>query len=417
MRFFKGRLRSARFLWIRWTPGVITMTGNKKFILSTIIGASMAQLAWGQGTEMAAVVSKPVSRTITLPGEIQPFLNVALRSRVAGYVDRVLVDRGSAVKEGDLLIELSAPEMKAQIAEAESKVQVAEGDRLQAEAKLASLGSTLTSLEATLRSTQATYDSLKVASQTPGAISGNELEIALRSVESQRAAVEAQRGNIQAQRASIEAIRNAKAAAEAALRALKEMEGYLRVTAPFTGVVTERIVHPGALVGPGSNEPLLVLQQISHLRVTVAVPEENVGAIAKGARVPFQVPAYADRSFSGTIARRSQVLDQKTRTMAVELDVMNPDQALAPGMYATVKWPVQRSKPALYVPRTSVVVTTERTFVIREKGGKAEWVNVSKGGADGDLVEVIGPLQAGDKVVKRANDELREGTPLLSQSK
>jgi len=393
------------------------MMGTKKFIWSAIITASLAQLAWGQGTEMAAVVSKPVSRTITLPGEIQPFLNVALRSRVAGYVDRVLVDRGSAVKEGDLLIELSAPEMKAQIAEAESKVQVAEGDRLQAEAKLASLQSTLASLEATLASAQATYDSLKVASQTPGAISGNELEIALRSVEAQRASVEAQRGNIQAQRASIEAIRNGKAAAEAALRAVKEMEAYLRVTAPFNGVVTERIVHPGALVGPGSNEPLLVLQQISHLRLTVAVPEESVGGIAKGASVTFQVPAYPERNYSGTVARRAQSLDSKTRTMAVELDVMNPDQSLAPGMYATVKWPVRSAKAALYVPRTSVVVTTERTFVIREKGGKAEWVNVTRGAADGDLIEVIGPLQAGDKVVKRANDELREGTPLQNPSK
>src|SRR5438128_5897922 len=278
------------------------MTGNKKFILSTIIGASMAQLAWGQGTEMAAVVSKPVSRTIVLPGEIQPFLNVALRAKVSGYVDRVLVDRGSAVKEGELLIELSAPEMKAQIAEAESKVQVAEGDRLQAEAKLASLEATLASLEATLAATQATYDRLKVASQTAGAISGNELEIALRSVEAQRASVEAQRGSIQAQRASIEAIRNGKAAAEAALRAIEEMEGYLRVTAPFNGVVTERIVHPGALVGPNSNEPLLVLQQISRLRVTVALPEGNVGGIAKGTSVPFQVPAYPERSHSGSVA-------------------------------------------------------------------------------------------------------------------
>ena len=393
------------------------MTGSKKFISSTIIAASLAQLAWGQGTEMAAVVSKPVSRTITLPGEIQPFLNVALRSRVAGYVDRVLVDRGSAVKEGDLLIELSAPEMKAQIAEAQSKVQVAEGDRLQAEAKLASLQSTLASLEATLASAQATYDSLKVASQTPGAISGNELEIALRSVEAQRASVEAQRGSIQAQRASIEAIRNGKAAAEAALRAIEEMEGYLRVTAPFNGVVTERIVHPGALVGPLSDAPLLVLQQISRLRVTVAVPEENVGGIAKGASVTFQVPAYPERNYSGTVARRAQSLDSKTRTMAVELDVMNPDQSLAPGMYATVKWPVRREKPALYVPKTSVVTTTERTFVIREKNGKAEWVNVGKGAADGDLFEVMGPLQPGDKVVKRANDELREGTALQNPTK
>ena len=393
------------------------MMGSKRFMLSTIVAASLAQLAWGQGPEMAAVVSKPVSRTIILPGEIQPFLNVALRSRVAGYVDRILVDRGSAVKEGELMVQLSAPEMKAQIAEYESKVQVAEGDRLQAEAKLASFGSTLTSLEATLAATQATYDRLKAASQTPGAISGNELDIALRSVEAQRASVEAQRGNIQAQRASSEGIRNAKAAAEAALRAVKEMEAYLRVTAPFNGVVTERIVHPGALVSPASEMPLLVLQQISHLRVTVAVPEENVGAIPKGATVPFQVPAYPERNYSGTVARRAQSLDSKTRTMAVELDVMNPDQSLAPGMYATVKWPVRSAKPALYVPKTSVVTTTERTFVIRAKDGKAEWVNVKKGAADGDLMEVIGPLQAGDKVVTRANDELREGAPLQSPSK
>src|SRR2546425_61051 len=392
--------------------GVIIMMESKKFVLSTILAASLAQLAWGQGPEMAAVVSKPVSRTIVLPGEIQPFLNVALHAKVSGYVDRVLVDRGSAVKDGDLLIELSAPEMKAQIAEAQSKVQVAEGDRLQAEAKLASLQFTLASLEATLASAQATYNSLKIASQTPGAISGNELEIGLRSVEAQRASVEAQRGSIQAQRAGIEGIRNAKAAAEAALRAVKEMEGYLRVTAPFNGVVTERIVHPGALVGPASEMPLLVLQQISHLRVTVAVPEENVGAIAKGATVPFQVPAYPERNYSGTVARRAQSLDSKTRTMAVELDVMNPDQSLAPGMYATVKWPVRSAKPALYVPRTSVVTTTERTFVIHDKNGKAEWVNVKKGAVDGDLQEVIGELQAGDKVVKRAYDELREGTPL-----
>src|SRR5437660_5853306 len=181
--------------------GVIIMMESKKFILTSIVAALFVQLAWGQAPEMVAVVSKAVSRTVTLPGEIQPFLNVALHAKVSGYVDRVLVDRGSAVKEGDLLVELSAPEMKAQIAEGESKVQVAEGDRLQAQAKLASLGSTLKSLEATLASTQATYDSLKVASQTPGAISGNELEVALRSVEAQRPAIDAQRGNIQAQQA------------------------------------------------------------------------------------------------------------------------------------------------------------------------------------------------------------------------
>jgi membrane fusion protein, multidrug efflux system len=361
----------------------------EKVLIATIVAGALAIPMLAQAPEMVAVASKPVSRTVILPGEIQPFLNVALRARVSGYVDRVLVDRGSVVKEGELLVELSAPEMKAQIAEAESKAQAAEAELAQAEAQLAA--------------SQSTFDRMKKAAETPGAIASNELILAEKQVEAAKAVINSRK--------------QARQAAQASVRSFKSLEDYLKITAPFAGVVTERIVHPGALVGPGSNEPLLVLQQNSHLRVTVAVPEENVGAIPKGAKVVFQVPAYPNRSFSGTIARRSQALDQKTRTMAVELDVMNPDQSLAPGMYATVKWPVQGSKPALYVPKTSVVTTTERTFVIREKNGKAEWVNVGKGAADGDFIEVIGPLQPGDKVVKRANDELREGTPLQSAAK
>jgi multidrug efflux pump subunit AcrA (membrane-fusion protein) len=101
----------------------------------------------------------------------------------------------------------------------------------------------------------------------------------------------------------------------------------------------------------------------------------------------------------------------------VELDVINHDETLAPGMYATVKWPVRRATPSLFVPKTSVVTTTERTFVIRETNGRASWVDVKKGVADGDLVEVMGALQAGDKVVKRATDELRDGASLAGRGK
>jgi hypothetical protein len=97
--------------------------------------------------------------------------------------------------------------------------------------------------------------------------------------------------------------------------------------------------------------------------------------------------------------------------MAVELDVMNRDGSLAPGMYPTVKWPVRRSRPALLVPKTSVVTTTERTFVIRNHSGQAEWVDVKKGVDEGDLVEVMGNLKPGDMIVKGATDEMRDGTP------
>jgi multidrug efflux pump subunit AcrA (membrane-fusion protein) len=147
------------------------------------------------------------------------------------------------------------------------------------------------------------------------------------------------------------------------------------------------------------------------------VPEEDVSGIVKVSSVPFQVPAYPERSYSGSVARISHALDQKTRTMAVELDVMNRDNSLAPGMYPMVKWPVHRSRPALFVPRTSVVTTTERTFVIRNQSGHAEWVDVKKGVSEGDLVEVIGNLKPGDMIVRRATDETKDGTPLQTAVK
>ena len=345
---------------------------------------AFALAAWPQAGGLARVVSKPVSKTIELPGEFLPFLSVSLHAKIPAYVDRVLVDRGSMVKEGELLVELNAPELKAQIAQAESKVQSAEADRFQAEAQLAAA--------------QSTCERMLEAAKTPGAVAANELLLAEKQVDAAQAVV---RSRQQSSRA-----------AQAAVDAQKDLAAYLKITAPFTGVVTDRLVHPGALVGPGQDTVLLVVQQVSHLRLVVPVPEEDVGGITRDASVSFQVPAFPERTYPGTVARISHALDQKTRTMAVELDIMNRDGSLAPGMYPAVKWPVRRSKPALFVPRTSVVTTTERTFVIRSREGRAEWVDVKKGVADGELLEVIGKLEAGDMVVRRATDEIREGAVL-----
>ena len=341
-------------------------------------------VAFAQSSDLVTVVSKPVSRIVEVQGEILPYLAVEVHAKVAGYVERILVDRGSAVRAGELLAELSAPEMMAQIAEVEARVQAARSEEAQAQAQLAAA--------------QATFDRLKKASETPGAVAGNEVVQAEKQMEAARALVKARGEAIQS--------------VEAAVKAEKERTAYLKITAPFEGVVTERLVHPGALVGPGEATPLVTIQQVSRLRVVAAVPEEYTGAMVRGARVEFRVPAWPDRVFAGTIARSAHALDVKTRTLPVELDLANPDGALAPGMYPAVKWPVRRPHPALFVPRTAVVTTTERTFVVREKVGRAEWVNVTKGATEGDLVEVSGPLQPGDRVVRRATDEMRDGMTL-----
>ncbi len=349
-----------------------------------VLLAVLAAPGISQTYDLVPVVSKPVSRAVELPGEILPFMAVSLHAKIQSYVENVVVDRGSSVKKGELLAELSAPEIAAQIAEAESKKQAAESDFAQAEAQLAAA--------------ESTYQRTKAAAQTPGAIAGNELIQA----EKQRDAAQA----------LVNSRRQSSKATSDAIQALRDLRAYLKITAPFDGVVTDRLVHPGALVGPGNDVVLLVIQQVSHLRLVVSVPEEDVSGIVNGAKVAFQVPAWPGRTFSGTITRISKALDQKTRTMPVELDVNNGDGALAPGMYPSVKWPVYRSRPALFVPKTSVVTTTERTFVIRDSKGSAEWVNVKKGVVEGDLVEVIGDLNPGDRVLRRATDEIRVGMPI-----
>ncbi|PYV07920.1 MAG: efflux RND transporter periplasmic adaptor subunit, partial [Acidobacteria bacterium] len=321
--------------------------------------------------EVVRVISKAVERQVKLPGEFHPYLGVPIFAKVSGFVEKIKVDRGSVVKEGDLLATLVAPEMKAQIVEAQSKAQAIGLQRAEAAAKLAAA--------------QSTYQRLKAAAATPGVVAENDVIVAEKTVEAAQALVHAYED----------------------VQSLRELEQYLTIQAPFEGIITERDVHPGALVGPGSGStPLVRLQQISRLRLVVAVPEALVGAIVKGARVPFTVPAFPGETFHGVLSRIAHALDEKTRTMAVELDVRNPGLRLGPGMYPEVLWPVKKPRPSLVVPPTSVVTTTERTFVIRVKDGAVEWVTVTRGAPVADLVEVFGPLKEGDVIARRGSDEL-----------
>ncbi len=336
-----------------------------------------------RGADIVKVISKSAERKIQLPGEFQPYQQVAIFAKVSGFVDKVYVDVGSMVNTGQLLASLVAPELNAQRRKAAAEVRTAEAQRHEARAKATAA--------------EITYERLKAASATAGAIAGNELTQARQQVEAAQSQVRAAEGSIEA--------------VEASVAALKDMEDYLKVTAPFNGVITERNVHPGALVG-GGGKAMFQLEQSTQLRLVVSVPEVDVGGIVKGARVSFTVPAYPGEHFTGTIARVSHSLDGKTRSMAVELDVMNPKSRLAPGMYPAVSWPVRSPKASLLVPPGSIVTTTERTFVIRVREGKAEWVDVSNGAPAGELVEVFGALQPGDAILKRPNDEIREGSAI-----
>jgi membrane fusion protein, multidrug efflux system len=128
--------------------------------------------------------------------------------------------------------------------------------------------------------------------------------------------------------------------------------------------------------------------------------------------VMFTLPQYPGQSFSAPVARIAHDVDQKTRTMAVELEVRNRDGRITPGTFATVQWRIQRSYPTLFVPTTAVTTDLQRTFVVRVTGGKAEWVDVKTGVTSGNLIEVFGDLHAGDQVATRGTDEIRPGTSI-----
>jgi RND family efflux transporter MFP subunit len=312
--------------------------------------------------EVVAVKAEKLDTTARLPGELAPYEMVALYPRVNAFVEQIGVDRGSVVRRGQLLARLSAPELASQRAEAESKLSAA----------------------------QSTSERMKAASETPGAVAKHDLEVAEAGVK----------------------------ADEARVQSLKTLESYLAVRAPFDGVITERNVHPGALVGPpaGTNAmPMLRMESVGHLRLTVAVPEADVGAIAEGAKAEFVVRTWPGQRFAGVIKRVAHAIDTKTRTMPVELDVDNANNKLAAGMYAEVFWPIRRDTPSLFVPASAVVQTTEKSYVDRVRDGVVEQVAVQRGTALADRVEVVGALQAGDTVLRRGSEEMKDGAKVKAK--
>ena len=359
------------------------------------------------------VVSQELSRQVRLPGDLKAYQDVAIYPKIPGFVEWIGVDRGSVVKRGQLIARMAAPEVEAQSGEAAAKAQAAHAQRLEAEARAAASKSQRVEAEAKLAADEATYRHLRGASETPGVVAGNDLEIAEKTVEADRARVRTYQEGEKAAAAQVRAYVEAETAASSGAKSARDVQQYLRIVAPFDGVVTERNVHDGSLVGPasGSNaQPMVRIQQVSTLRLVAYVPEEDVASLEVGEEIHFTVPAYPGEAFSGKVRRPAHAIDTKTRTMPIELDVNNSLSRLSPGMYAELRWPVTRPRPSMFVPPSAIAVTTERTFVIRIMSAKVEWVDVKRGAVMGNMVEVFGDLEAGDQIAVRGTDELREGT-------
>lgn len=351
------------YLLIAVTGLFAACSGNQKPVdLTSKKGKDTSKYQFG------IVSEKALSSAAHLPGQLLPFNEVNLFPKVNGFVKQLFVDRGSIVKKGQLLMLLEAPEM-------ESQLQAANSRFLQSQENA--------------QATKEKYERLKEAAKEPGSVSPLDLDNA-------SAAMKADQAMAQSERSNVDAVRT--------------MQGYLRIYAPFDGMIIKRNVSPGALVAPGkeTDQPMLIIQDVHKMRLTVYIPEDYVDKVDLKQPVTFTFNAMPGQEHTATISRSANALGSM-RQEAIEIDVENKSGQLKPGMYAEVKIPMVSGAKSLLVPNSSIVRSTEKEYVVAVRDGKANLVDIKEGLASNDSTEVFGDLKANDKILLHASDEIKQG--------
>jgi len=355
------------------------------------------------------VVAKNLFREDQLPSEIEAYQDVLIYPKIPGFIKWIGIDRGSVVKQGQLMAEMYAPEYLARRNEGLARVATEKAALAVERSVLEDIKADLKRREANLLADQSTYQRIYAASMTPGVIADNDVVQWAQKVESDRQEVNFLIKRVNAKDHEVAARRQE---VEARLRGYDSdavFASYLQISAPFNGYVTERKLHVGSFVGPnggGAYPPICRLQQLDLLRIIAPVPERDTAGIVLGSQVQFSVSTFPGRRFTGTVARISDTLEKETRTMPVELNFFNPDFKILPGMFCEVYWPTRRREKSLFVPLSAVVQTPLDTFVCKVNKGVVDWVSVKKGQAMDQMVEIFGDIAEGDTVAQRGSEEL-----------
>jgi RND family efflux transporter MFP subunit len=307
---------------------------------------------------------------LTLPGTLQGVIESTVYARSNGYVVRWVKDIGSTVKKGELLAEITAPEI-----DQESSQAVSARDQAAASASLA-------------KSTADRWQALRQRD----AVTQQDLDERL-SAYNQAAA------NL--------------AATDANVGRLRKLQGFNQVVAPFDGVVTRRNVDVGDLVNAGNGgtgQALFAVAQIDPLRLYVYVPQVYAHQIKVGDAVTVTLAERAGEQYRGTVARTARAIDTATRTMQVEIRVPNAKNALITGSYVQVTLPINADAQALVVPTNVLLFRPDGTRIaLVDAGGKVHLTTVKLGTDFGTSVEVLGGLNASDRIVLNPADSLADG--------
>src|SRR5690606_39004057 len=301
---------------------------------------------------------------LSLPAELEPYEQVAVYAKVTGFVKQLYAERGDRVRKGQLLAVLEAPEMEQQYLSDKSTEQKIYSDYLYA---------------------KQAYDRLAEASATTGAVAANELDPAKGAIESAQPAYEpSMAGTAQA----------------------SHLQRYLRVTAPFDGVITDRNISVGALAGTQSGKPLFLMAQDNRLRLTLSLPEKHAAAASQNTRAVFTVSSQPGKSFEAVLSRSSNLLDEQDRSLTLEFDIDNVSGELHGGDYAQAKVTLQRKNPTYWVPGSSVLSTQSGTFVMTVTDQGIKRLPVKAGLRMDTLTEVFGDLSPEDRVILKPSEEI-----------
>jgi RND family efflux transporter MFP subunit len=320
---------------------------------------------------------------VMLPATTLGFETANIYGRASGYITKRLVDIGSRVKAGDLLVEVTAPELDHQIAQAEA---------------------TLAQVKATLAQTEANRDLARVTAERSAALAPQGAA-SRQQADNDRLAYRAQQQAAVAQEATVKA-------QEAQLMVLRQQKIYQQVVAPFDGVVTQRNIDIGSLVqaDAGAGTPLFAMVHSHVIRVQLYVPQDQAFGLTPGAAAVVRVPEIPGRAFPGTVTRIADALQPGTRTLLTEIDVGNDDGTLRPGIYCTVELKIPRRTPSLIVPSAAVIFNRAGLQVAVVEDGIAHLRKIEVVRDMGTEVEASDGVAAGQKVILNPKVGLTDGS-------
>jgi RND family efflux transporter MFP subunit len=347
------------------------------------------------------VIHTDLKNDVTLTAELEPFYEVDVMAKEAGYIRHMLVDIGDHVKQGQLLCILEIPELQDDLQRAKADVQTATAEQSAAEQdeKRAAAAETIAHLSY--------IRILDVSKKEPGLVPLQEVDVAhSRDLEAE-AQVASSEQNIQASLSRL-------AAAKAALEHETALIEYTRIVSPFNGVVTTRYASDGAMIQAGTSSntqamPVVHVAQDDTLRLMLPVPESYVGTIHNGEAVTVTVPVLG-QTFEGKVTRFADRVQASTRTMTAEVDLKNAKRDLIPGMYAQVQLSLADVPNAVAVPVGAVDSGSGANKVYTvDTLGTVHIRSVNTGIQSPQFVQVLSGAQPGEIVILGSHSGLQDG--------